>query len=654
MTTPRFQPRNGVLIGAAALLTACTPPGGLRNFDGDPWVKRNAEALDRMAARLNEYGTVGMSAPLIMTPDPNFEFSVKKGPEEYFNDAKTEIQARAAAVEQEVSLFGLNASASIDPTQMAKYGEALKTYQDERIDYLRQRTERDRALNAATAASNAAARLRRDAMLKAAEQIEDPQQRAEAQAKALDDYAKALTANAGNAPTAPTYPTPDKPTAQGAQGEASRGATQAQAVIPDKYKKFIEPGNLLGAQPSVTSANRSALIMAAGDTAVEGILRALHSSQDTAALLGKRKLFAAAMVSVTPGWRTRADFAARLTIKPQLRYEPARSEIARHVLDELKKSAPPVLNCGQLKAPAADTVKYQIFVGYSREPSGESNYPRPAAVSAVSPMTDTQHLQLANSQRQRKERALQLAIALQSAGLDAGAKLFYEHLQDLEKDILTDNREVPVTAYATGYQFGYEIGPELWSQTDPTASKPKPGYRLVRQSFPTLILLGFDDEQLKPRLKCDAEKPDAAPTVVEPQLYFQQTRRWIPLTEKAAATGPIDGEIAALNDEITRAYFAPADCGEAQSCIKPNVREQITARGNALAEELLGNFQQQYLPLCMVVPDLQACKDAARKEAEANRQQAAQPAAAQPLSAMPQPTQAGATRAANAKPTRTK
>ena len=275
MTTPRFQPRNGVLIGAAALLTACTPPGGLRNFDGDPWVKRNAEALDRMAARLNEYGTVGMSAPLIMTPDPNFEFSVKKGPEEYFNDAKTEIQARAAAVEQEVSLFGLNASASIDPTQMAKYGEALKTYQDERIDYLRQRTERDRALNAATAASN-------------------------------------------------------------------------------------------------------------------------------------------------------------------------------------------------------------------------------------------------------------------------------------------------------------------------------------------------------------------------------------------AATGPIDGEIAALNDEITRAYLAPADCGEAKSCIKPNVREQIRVRGNALAEELLGNFQQQYLPLCMVVPDLQACKDAARKEAEASRQQAAQPAAAQPLSAMPQPTQAGATRAANAKPTRTK
>lgn len=243
MTTPRFQPRNGVLIGAAALLTACTPPGGLRNFDGDPWVKRNAEALDRMAARLNEYGTVGMSAPLIMTPDPNFEFSVKKGPEEYFNDAKTEIQARAAAVEQEVSLFGLNASASIDPTQMAKYGEALKTYQDERIDYLRQRTERDRALNAATAASNAATRLRRDAMLKAAEQIEDPQQRAEAQAKALDDYATALTANAGNAPQTPTYPTPDKPTAQGAQGEASRGRPRRRPSFPRATRNSSSPAS---------------------------------------------------------------------------------------------------------------------------------------------------------------------------------------------------------------------------------------------------------------------------------------------------------------------------------------------------------------------------------------------------------------------------
>lgn len=640
MTTLRLQPRNSVLIGAAAILTACAPPNALRNFDGDPWVKRNAEALDRMATRLNEYGTVGMSAPLIMTPDPNFEFSVKKGPEEYFNDAKTEIQARAAAVEQEVSLFGLNASASIDPTQMAKYGEALKNYQDERIDYLRQRTERDRALNAATAASNTATRLRRDAMLKAAEQIEDPQQRAEAQAKALDDYATALTANAGNAPQTPTYPTPDKPTpdkptAQGEQGEASKWATQAQGVLPDKYKKFVEPGNLLGAQPSVTSTNRSALIMAAGDTAVEGILRALHSSQNPAAMLGKRKLFAAAMVSVTPGWRTRADFAARLTIRPQLRYEEARLDVTRHVLDELKRSSGPVITCGQLMDAAAGTLKYPL------QPKGDPK--PPAAVSAVSPMTDTQHLQLANSQRQRKERALQLAIALQSAGLDAGAKLFYEHLQDLEKDILTDNREVSVTAIASGNQFGYEIGPELWSQTDPTASKPKPGYRLVRQSFPTLILLGFDDEQFKPRLKCDAEKLDAAPTVVEPQLHFQQTRRWIPLTEKAAANGPIDGEIAALNDEITRAYLAPADCGEAKSCIKLNVREQISARGNALAEELLGNFQQQHLPLCMVVPDLPACK-----EAEATSQQAAP---APQAVAVPKPVQASA---AKPKPTRTK
>ena len=618
MATPRFKARNGALIGAVSLLAACTPPSTLRDFDGDPWVKRNAEALDRMAGRLNEYGSVGMSAPLIMTPDQRFEFSLKKGPEEYFTEAKTEIQARATALEQDVSLFGLNVSASADPTQMAKYGEALKNYQDERLDYLRQRTERDRALNAASAASNAAAKLRLDTLLKAAEQIADPQQRAEARAKALDAYAAALTANAGAAPTAPTYPTPDKPTAQGAQGEASSGATQAQGVLPDKNKKFSEPGTLLGEQPAVTSTNRSALIVAAGDTAVEGILGALHSPDSPP---GKQKLFAAAMVSVTPGWRTRSDFAARLSVRPTLRFETARPEIARQVRSEVKNRDGSDALCWQLAGAAADTLNYRLFLK-----DEEGKQPAvPAAITAVSPMTDTQHLRLASSLRQRKERALQLALALQSAGFDGGAKQFYEYLQDLEKDMLTDNREVPITAFATGSQFGYEIGPELWSQADPAASKPKPGYRLVRQSFPTLILLSFDNEQLKPRLQCKPDDLKAPPEVLEPRLHIEQTRRWVPLTEKAAANGSSDGAIAALNDEITRAYKAPAAC-EPKDCIAKNVRDQISARGNALAEELLGNFSTQYLPLCMVVPDLPDCNKAP------TRQAAAQGGAARPKS----------------------
>lgn len=641
MTVAPRPLRLAALLGFITLLGGCTPPNALRNFDGDPWVKRNAEALDRMAAKLNEYGTVGMSAPLIMTPDKSFDFEVKKGPEEYFNDAKAEVQARAAALEQNVSLLGLSVSANIDTTKMAAYAEQLRNYDSERIDYLRQRTERDRALNVATAANNTAAQLRRDAMLKAAEQIEDPQQKAEAQAKALDEYAKALTANAGTAPTAPTYPTAPAPTAQGVQGDASKGAPQAQNVIPETYKKFVEPGKLLGESPTVTSTNRSALIMAAGDTAVEGILHAMHGSTTPAKLLGRQKLFAAAMVSVTPGWRTRSDFAARLTVRPKLRFEPARAEVTEHFLAQLNKVGGTTSNCGE----GAGTTTYKDKVALPKVNSPQlKTLEMPAAISAVSPMTDTQHLKLSNSLRERKERAIQLAIALQSAGLDAGAKLFYEHLKDLEKDVLSDNREVPITATATGSQFGYEIGPELWSQTDPSANKPKPGYRLVRQSFPTLILLSFDDEQLKPRLKCEAGEV----SVVEPHLYIEQTRRWVPLTERAAANGPIDGEIAALNDEITRAYSSGDACRGENKSVSYNVCEQINARGNALAEELLGSYQQQPLPLCMVVPDLQRCIDAkreeARQQAEADKQQQ-KPAHAALAAAAAKPAPAKATAA---------
>lgn len=595
MTIVPFPLKHAALIGTLALLGGCTPPSALRNFDGDPWIKQNAEALDQMAARLNEYGTVGMSAPLIMIPDKSFDFNLPdQGPKDYFEDAKSEFQARAAAIEQEVSLVGLNVSANLDPVKRA-----------------------------AAVANIAAAKLQLDAALKAAEKVDDPQKRAADQAKAREDYATALKANAGEAPTE-------------AQGDASKGATQAQGVIPETYKKFATPGALLGTTPSVTSTNRSALIVAAGDTAVEGILHAMHSSTIPAGLLGKQKFFAASMVSVTPGWRTRSDFAARLTIRPTLRFEPARAEVARYVLEDLNKGGT-VASCRQLMGQAAGTLKYLFTVGKPIVP---------AAVSAVSPMTDTQHLQLSNSLRQRKERALQLALALQSAGLNAGAKLFYEHLKDLEKDVLTDNREVPITAFATGHQFGYEIGPELWAQTDPSVSKPTPGYRLVRQSFPTLILLGFEDEELKPRLKCDWENPNAAPTVMEPHLYIVQTRRWVPLTEKAAANAPSGGEIVALNDQITRIYQATAQCGDPKECIEQNIRDEIRSRGIALAEELMGNQQHQALPLCMVVPDLPRCVkaklDETRQQAEANKQQ---PKAA-PVADAAKPAPAKATPAA--------
>lgn len=601
MSTAPRPVRLAALLGSITLLGGCTPPSALRNFDGDPWVKRNAEALNRMGTLLNEYGTVGISAPLIMIPDKSFEFDLpKQGPQEYFEDAKNDIQAHSAAVEQDVSLLGLNVSATIDPVKRA-----------------------------AAAANIAAARLRRNTALKAAEQLEDPKQQADAQAKAGEDYAAALKANTGEAPTA-----------QGAQSDASKGATQAQSVIPEAYKKFLEPGKLLGESAAVTSTNRPAIIVAFDDNNVERILHAFHGSETPAALLGKRKLFAVSMVSVTPGWRTRSDFAARLTIRPSLRFEPARTEVSRYMLDDLRKADGTVSSCGQLMGSATGALKYHFADGKAIDP---------AAISAVSPMTDTRHLQLSNSQRQRKERALQLALALQSAGLDAGAKLFYEHLKDLEKDVLTDNREVPITAFATGHQFGYEIGPELWAQTDPSASKPTPGYRLVRQSFPTLILLGFEDEELRPRLKCDAEHPNATPTVVEPHLYIQQTRRWIPLTERAAASGPIDGEIAALNDQITRAYLSSQACKD--KSVAQNVCDQINARGNALAEELMGNHQQQPLPLCMVVPDLQRCVDARREEA---RQQAEadqlkqKPAQAAADAAKPVPAKANAAKAAPA------
>lgn len=601
--TARF--RLPALAGAMLLLGGCAP-NGLRHFDGDPWVRRNAEVLDRMGALLNEFGSVGMSAPLIMAPGEKFNFEIKEGPQDYFDQAKKEIQGRAAAAEQEVSLLGLSVSASVDPTQMAQYAEQLKNYHDQRLAYLRQLDERDRALRAASEAKKAAAQLTLNGKLAAAKTPED-------QAAAYSEYATAIASNAPDAPKAPDFPSAVPHPTGGSTPDAPEGATKARGVLPD-LSKLTAPGSLLGTSPAVTSTNRSALITAAGDTAVEGILNALHSdgSPPPAALLGKKKLFAAAMVSVTPGWRTSSDFAARLTVRPTLEFGSARLEVVEYVFKELKSRFQNEIDCGRLNAAGAGR---SGFVIVNPDPNDSKKtllpLPSPAAITAVSPMTDTQHLQLSSSLRQRKERALQIALALQSAGLDAGAKLFYEHLSNLEKDVMTDNREVPITAFATGGQFGYEIGPELWSQFDPSAAKTRAGYRLVRQSFPTLILLGFDETQLRPRLWCPS--PESAPQVVEPYLKLEQTRRWVPLNERAARYALSDAEVVALDDDATRAYLSPPVCSDGM-CVADNVRKQIASRGNALAEELMGNFAKQVLPVCMVVPELPRCVKAQQDE----------------------------------------
>ena len=589
-----------LLSGLALVIGACTPHSVQKEFTGSPWVRDNALSLESMAAKLNELGSIGMSAPLLVLPDERFKFEVDHDSNTYFAEAKSEIQGRAAAADQEVSITAFGISTQVDPTQISNYGESLKNYQAAQISYLRQQADRDRATSTALDAKNRAARLTLEAKLTGAQKLEDPKGRADEQAAAYKEFAEAISLAAPSAPAAQTVPTApiDKKDMQNKPGSEFRTDPKLREILPSKGV-WSPTGSIVGTTSTVASTNRSALIMAAGDTAVEAILSTLHGPREAQRFHGKRTLFGVGMVSVTPGWRTREDFAARLTVRPTLEARPARLEVIRHVLSDLRQRVGArKLNCETVLSMRGDDLGYKV------QSTDKWGLPEPAAVSAVSPMTDTQNLQLSHSMRLRKERALQFAGALQSVGVDLGAQFFKDYLKNLERDMTTSNREVPVAAFSTGNQFGYEVGPELWGLADPTSNTPKPAYRLVRQSFPTLFLLGFDDEQLRPVIVCGGNiDPAASPLVLEAAIRLHQIRRWVPLTEKAVRQAPSEVELVELMNKMANS----SNVNHTPNTVSFNVKDQISRRSQAIAEELLGSGNTQTLPLCLVIPDSANC-----------------------------------------------
>ena len=129
-------------------------------------------------------------------------------------------------------------------------------------------------------------------------------------------------------------------------------------------------------------------------------------------------------------------------------------------------------------------------------------YPRAPLVAAVSPFTDSQTLDLRSSFRDQEARALQIAVALSGMGLEGQAKYFRDFVKRLEQDVATRGEENFVSAFSTsGGVFGYQIGPRLKALDNPASRKAEPDYILERMSFPVLILIGIDRDDLNLRIR---------------------------------------------------------------------------------------------------------------------------------------------------------
>jgi hypothetical protein len=504
-------------------------------------LRKVSRALEKAQSQIDEYGTLQVSAPVLTYAKSNdFQFALRYGATNYFNDARTSIQGRAAGLEQVFQSLMLQGKGEMDPTVMAAYGEALKNHQQQAALHALQQN-----------ALLAAARLDFDAALASAATNTSIATSNQAVAQAHRAFAQAVYGTNG----APAFPT-----AEGFNGNLPSAPTNFFGLLTDtNYGRligFLPFLSLNSNQPSdLKIPNRSAIITAAGDNAVEAIFRTLGDSSIEGNFADKEKFFGLTMVSIDPGWRTRQGWAGEVVVSAELEFRPARTEVVRRIVenktawradvvariahdygfsvtDSQKLEAQGVSPQRALQLSAAATSNaldevssnFATVVPHHLQRKTEN---KPVSVAVVSPLTDNETLDLASSYRKQTEFAMALSFALRYAGAKGEAAAFEKFAKSRQFDIASRTPLTAVNAFSgQGGVFGFQIGPRVRALEDPASRKSGPGSILERQTFPALVLLGTSPGNIEPRLELSTNK---TVIVYEPYIVLRQMRRWVPM-----------------------------------------------------------------------------------------------------------------------------
>lgn len=509
--------------------------------------------MDDFAKRLEEFGSITMSMPVLSRPDDRMAFDLHRASESYFTEAKQEVQGGAAVFEQVVMALALGASSASDSGARAAHADELERYQAAQL------RERDRQQ-----LLDSAARDEFMAAVERANREEDAVKRGEMLAEAKRKYADAMAPSPG-APT--QYPRPGETTP--ATSTPPPGPTEAIGVLAnDKFAGFQQYLKDMGTDP--TTSNRDALVTAAGDKTVEAIFNILGRPDAAQTFEGTINFFGVSMVSVIPGWRTQTDFAADLEVRPRLVYRRARKETVRSFLetadftdegerklfaqhsglerDELPRKAREALNPTTVAKLATDSDALK-YIGNTKDLASDQapDHPGKVNISAVTPMTEAQELDLASSYRRRTQLAMSLSAVLRASGLNQQANAFQQFVRQREIDVATRTQEAHVAAYSTANLFGYQVGPALTAIGNAASRKPKPEYRLTRQTFPVLLLGSVDDVDVGVTwfyIKKEGDT-DARLVAFESALELTQSPRWVPLRKKARSSRNPESELIA-------------------------------------------------------------------------------------------------------------
>ena len=226
-------------------------------------------------------------------------------------------------------------------------------------------------------------------------------------------------------------------------------------------------------------------------------------------------LFGVSSLSVNPGWRTKRDFKGTISAEVNCKMEEAHSETIREILHtdlypigfrkRIAASYPGALTEKQRqffeKVEAAPLDECREYIAslpsYCETPE--------IMVEAVTPMVDSQNLDLASSIARQDEIALFLAASMTQAGARAVGKVFSSWSRMRRKDVATRSSLAVANSFTSGgKQFGFEIGTTLRGLDDSNAKGNKAAQTLDRQTFPVLLILGMSQDDARPRFSITA------------------------------------------------------------------------------------------------------------------------------------------------------
>lgn len=506
-------------------------------------------SLNRAEAILDEWGAITASVPIISIPSEEFKFSLDKSADEFYKNAKEEVNAGVAQHTQTVFSLLLAGSSQNDPLNQNLFSQELSQYQTDLSAYQAntqlsdeqkvalQKSNSELALFYTQAAGEnytacvAVADAEKAAADKAAtvaEQIQLNNASVQRRKTCLDDYQAEIASLATASPTKPTYPSlPDNniPDVKRLVGTPFGSKNEISADFSNKDKGILSQSYAL--------PDHAAIPQAATYKFLSEMFKNISDNKDGQALFG------VTMVSINPGWRTNGNYRAVINIEPKIVFERATQTTTEAYLKDAKISdefkAAIAINYG-IDCSGYD-FKYLCDEKYSllneklsayriSDYSDIKDYKFEINTTAISPVTYAQNTDLQNRQISQINLSLMLAASLRNAGVGQSAEVFAEYSRQRRKEFGSRNAINNVSVYSSGQMVGVEVAPEfLAANPDNNDSK------LVLQSQTFPMLLRFEAEQQgswnMPIIASNCgPKEQEHYCLLEPKFEFTTTSRW--------------------------------------------------------------------------------------------------------------------------------